>query len=137
MFGSNSLLSVNDSSKVVGAEEAFFLPSMQVNESFREHTRNTFTNDLMILKLNKEINMTIDHDKFIVNTICLPNKDTKPFSKYAIASGWGATTLEGAATSILKVSIIMVIANYPKFSQISRGLYEEKSCKNTKQTVDL
>ena len=109
MFGSNSLLSVNDSSKVVGAEEAFFLPSMQVNESFREHTRNTFTNDLMILKLNKEINLTIDHDKFIVNTICLPNKDTKPFSKYAIASGWGVTTLNFTRTHILKVNIYLVL----------------------------
>ena len=84
---------------------------MRLNASLEEmgNDKNLITNDFMIMKLKQDINMTIDHDKFIVNTICLPNKDTKPFSKYAIASGWGATTLNFTRTHILKVSIYLVL----------------------------
>ena len=47
--------------------------------------------DIALLKLENEINIKIDHDKFVVNTMCIANEPLPVFGKVGQFSGWGMT----------------------------------------------
>ena len=49
------------------------------------------TYDIALLKLKNDINIEIDHDKFLVNTLCIPNQPLPVFGKVGQFSGWGLT----------------------------------------------
>ena len=50
----------------------------------------TIINDIALVKTSKPIEFKIENDRFVVNSICLPQRDYEP-KGWATLSGWGLT----------------------------------------------
>ena len=83
-------------SKSVAVNKVYFHPSFDSRTDISKLMvdKKVAINDIMILELERDINITIDNDKFVVNTVCLPTKDSSPIGGRAMASGWGLNAFD-------------------------------------------
>ena len=59
------------------------------------------SDDIAIIELKQPLNMTVNEEQFVVNTVCLPNQDQTEQSKYGMIAGWGQTSLNNTQSAIM------------------------------------
>jgi len=87
--------------------------------------RKSQSDDIALMRLKEEIKIKInDKSQYVVNTICLPERDTTPHG-FATLSGWGQTSATETQVEYLQKIDVPIYdgqkcaTNYNKYVQIT------------------
>ena len=81
-----------------------------IHDNFNKSSQ--MSDDIAIIELKQPLNMTVNEEQFVVNTVCLPNQDQTEQSKYGMAAGWGKTSVdENAQGAIMLQEAKFIIIN--------------------------
>ena len=70
------------------------------------------SDDIAIIELKEPLNMTVNEEQFVVNTVCLPNQDQTEQSKYGMIAGWGQKSVDkDALTALILQEAKFIIIN--------------------------
>ena len=114
MVGSESI-NLQDQNALILDIETFSIPGLLHKQWIKRHesysdTRNHGNNDVVLIKTAQKIQPKLEGNKFVVNSVCLPENSYRP-SGLAKVVGWGGIGVDRTPVTEATTANNMLITN--------------------------